>query len=390
MEKEKKFQLNNAVTIGAAHMVHDIYSSFLAPILPLLIEKLSMSLSLAGLLSVVQRIPSLLNPLIGLAADKLPIRYMLIIAPSITAVSMSLLGVAPSYTVLVILLFVMGIGASMFHVPAPVMMKHVSGERIGKGMSFFMFGGEIARSIGPLVILGAVSIWGLGGTYKLIPFGLIASLILFFRLKNIQISKDFKKREKQKGNMETFKNVLPLFITITGIIFFIAVMQGSLTAFLPTYITEKGKSLWIGGFSLSGLELAGAAGTFFSGTISDKIGRRNTLLIIAVVSPALMWLFILSNNLLAIFFLIVLGIFLFGTTPILLAIVNDNASEQPSFINGIYMTINFIVGGASIFLVGLLGDFVGLDITYKITATLALLSIPFILKLPAKNQTHSK
>jgi FSR family fosmidomycin resistance protein-like MFS transporter len=231
---------------------------------------------------------------------------------------------------------------------------------------------------------------GLNGTYKLIPFGLIASFILFFRLKNIQISKDFREREKQKGNMETFKNVLPLFITITGIIFFIAVMQGSLTAFLPTYITEKGKSLWIGGFSLSGLELAGAAGTFLSGTISDKIGRRNTLLIIAVVSPALMWLFILSNNLLAIFFLIVLGIFLFGTTPILLAIVNDNASEQPSFINGIYMTINFIIGGASIFLVGLLGDLVGLDITYKITATLALLSIPFILRLPAQNQTHSK
>ncbi len=137
MEKKNTFQTIDAVAISIAHHLHDIYSSFLAPILPLLIEKLSISYTSAGLLTVAQRLPSLLNPFVGLIADKISIRYFVIFAPSITAISMSLLGIAPNYAVLVGLLLVMGISATLFHVPAPVMMKRISGDRIGMGMSFF-------------------------------------------------------------------------------------------------------------------------------------------------------------------------------------------------------------------------------------------------------------
>ena len=45
---------------------------------------------------------------------------------------MSLMGVAPSYTVLAVLLFVMGIASTLFHVPAPVMIKETSGDKIGR------------------------------------------------------------------------------------------------------------------------------------------------------------------------------------------------------------------------------------------------------------------
>ena len=82
----------------------------------------------------------------------------------------------------------MGISSSMFHVPAPVMIRQISGNRVGKGMSVFMLGGEMARSVGPLVILGGVSLWGLEGTYKLIPFGWIASIILFLKFKKLNIT----------------------------------------------------------------------------------------------------------------------------------------------------------------------------------------------------------
>ncbi len=378
---KQKFQTGKVITVALAHSLHDVYSSFLAPILPLLIDKLGISLSTAGFLSMIGRIPALLNPLVGLAADKLRVRYLLILAPSVTATSMSLLGVAPSVTVIIILLFVMGIGASMFHVPAPVIMKQVSGNRVGKGMSFFMLGGEIARGLSPLVILGAVSLWGLEGTYKLIPFGLFASAILYFKLKDIEIKQNDKDSGKQEGVKQTLKEITPLFISIIGATFFIALLRGSLTAFLPTYITMKGKSLWSGGIALSALQISGALGTYLSGTLSDKFGRRKTLLIVGIVSSLLMWLFIISDDFWSIPILILLGLFVFGTTPVMLAIVNDNTSSRPSFINGIYITINFVIGGGSVLLVGLLGDLYGLETTYKITATLALLSVPFILKI---------
>jgi FSR family fosmidomycin resistance protein-like MFS transporter len=385
MQKTNTFQTENVVIISVAHMVHDIYTAFLAPILPLIMEKLGMTYAQAGLLSVIQRAPSLLNPFVGIIADKANVRYFIIIFPLITAVCMSLLGLAPSYTVIAILLFIMGISSTLFHVPAPVMIAEVAADKIGRGMSLYMLGGELARTIGPLVILGAVSLWGLEGTYKLIPFAFVASLILFVKLKNIKISDKFKKVKKENRARETFMNLLPLFITLGGIIFFRSFMKGALTTFLPTYLHLNGTSLWMAGISLSVLQGAGAAGTIVAGILSDRIGRRNMMIIISIASPALMWLFIISDSFFILPILLFLGFFLFATGPVMLAVVNNLQTDRPSFVNGIYMTLNFSISALTIMLTGLSGDILGLATTYKLAALLALFSIPFTLRLSDTN-----
>ena len=323
MRDKEQFQTGNVIVISFAHMLHDVYSSFLAPILPLLIDKHGFSYTIAGLLSVIQRLPSLLNPFVGILADKISIRYFVIISPALTATVMSLLGLAPHYVILMILCFLMGISATMFHVPAPVMIKHIAGERIGKGMSYFMLGGELARTLGPLTILGAVSLWGLEGTYRLIPFGILSSLILHIKFKNIKVADNFKKRNNKTGISQTLVHVLPFFANITLVIFFRASMFSALTFFLPIYMTSKGSSLWMSGISLSILQFAGAAGTLCCGTISDKIGRIKSLLILLTLAPVIMLVFISVDGILTIPLLIVLGFILFASNPVLLALVQD-------------------------------------------------------------------
>ncbi|HCL00584.1 MAG TPA: MFS transporter [Candidatus Marinimicrobia bacterium] len=385
MKIDQKFEFGNVLTVSFAHLVHDIYASFLAPILPLLIEKFGITIFLAGLLDVIRKIPALANPFIGLIADKICVRYFIILAPSVTAISMGLLGAAPHYTILMVLFFVAGIGSTLFHVPAPVMIKHVSYKQIGKGMSFYMLGGELARTLGPLTILGAVSLWGLEGTYRLIPFGLVASVILYFRLHRIEIKKDFGKK-KGIGARKTFVGLIPFFISIGGFVFFRAGMKSALTIYLPTYLTSKGATLWMAGASLSVLQFAGAGGTFFAGIISDKIGRKNSLLVIAIMNPILMWLFVKFNGVLIVPILIVTGFFLFASGPVLLALVHDLDTKHMSFINGVYMTISFGLSSIMVLLVGLAADKIGLELTYKIAAGGALGSIPFVLSLKSDNK----
>ena len=75
---DKKFQTGNVLTISFGHLMHDTYTAFLAPLLPLLISKLGLSLSMAGLLDVIRKIPSLFNPFIGLLADKICVKYIVI------------------------------------------------------------------------------------------------------------------------------------------------------------------------------------------------------------------------------------------------------------------------------------------------------------------------
>jgi FSR family fosmidomycin resistance protein-like MFS transporter len=381
----KNFQAGKVIAISLGHLFHDIYTAFLAPMLPLLILKLGISLSMAGMLDVIRKIPSLFNPFFGLIADKISLKYMVLLTPAITAISMSLLGTSSSYMMLFILLFVTGISSALFHVPAPVMVKQFSGEKTATGMSFFMFAGELARSVGPLLITAALSVWGLEGSYRVMPLGLVASVILYFKLKNISPLNQNKKIQKTEGLGATTKKLIPLFIAMAGFLLFRAGIKSALTLYLPTYLIGRGESLWFAGISLSVLQLSGAAGTFGAGYISDKIGYRNTLLFISFASPVIMWLFIISDKTFIIPLLLVMGFLLFASGPITLALVQDTNTERPAFVNSIYMTINFGISSLIVLIVGILGDKIGLELTYKICTLLAFLSLPFVYILPKRN-----
>ncbi len=385
MKDNKKFQTSNVTLLSLIHLLHDVYSSFLAPLRPLLLERFGITLAAASVWDLMQRIPWLLNPFIGMIAERTAARYFVIFTPAITAITMSLLGLAPTFTVVSVLLFVMGVSSAVFHVPSPVMVKKLSGDYTGRGMSFYMFGGEIARTLGPLVITGAVSLWGLEGTWKLIPFGLLASFILYLRLRNIKISDDFHKKKKQTGFGATFKKLLPFFMVMIGITFFRAVMKSSLTAFLPTYYyNEQGETLWFANSALAVFQLAGAIGTILSGTISDKIGRKTSLIIISILSPVFMFLFTSSDGYLSFVFLVLLGLFVFAPGPVLLALVQDREKDKPMFANSIYMTISFVTASIAVVCAGFIGDWVGLEQTYRISAFLAVGAIPFVLMLKTK------
>ncbi len=378
--ENKEFKTLDVSTVSFAHFINDVYTAFLAPILPLLIEKLSITYSFVGILSVIQRLPTLLNPLLGIFADKKgKASYLVIAAPALTTVSMSLIGIANHWITLMLILFVSGVSSAIFHVTAPGMIKQVSGNRIGKGMSFFMIGGEFARTMGPIIILGAVSLWGLEGSYKLIPFGIITSVLLYFRFKNIRENNNNNfKNEQHKGRLSTiFKKTIPFFVPIAGMLFFRAAMKTTLTLFLPIYLTSQGSSLWFAGIALSVLQFSGVLGTFFAGTISDKIGRKKTLIVASVISPVLFGVFIFSNNFFMFPLLILLGFFLFAPGPVYLAMVHDIKTKRPAFINGLYMTISFIIGSFFAYIVGKFGDAFTLEMTYKIAAVFAFGSIPF-------------
>ena len=97
MRKKPDFHPDKLLIISGGHFIHDVFSSFLAVFLPLLINKFELSMLLAGSLTVFIRLPSIFNPLIGIVSDRIDMRYPAILAPALTAIAMSLLGVAPSY-----------------------------------------------------------------------------------------------------------------------------------------------------------------------------------------------------------------------------------------------------------------------------------------------------
>ena len=376
------FQTGKILVLSIAHFVHDVYSSFLAPLLPLLIEKLSMSLTQAGFLSSVMQIPALLNPYIGVLADRISVRYFVILAPAMTAVPMSLIGLAPGYGVLLILLFITGISVSVFHVPSPVMVADLSAARKGRGMSFFMTGGELARTVGPLVAVAAVSLFGLEDFYPVMIFGLLSSVWLYFKFRSIPVQQVGSRRKLSV--LETWRSLRHVLLPLTAILVTRGFMHASMTAFLPTYIKMETGNLWLAGIALTLFEAAGVAGVLAAGSISDWFGRRKTLLASLLGAPLFLFLFTLTGGWLRVAALLVVGFTLLSTTPVMLALVQENARHSPAAANGLFMMISFIARSAVVVVVGFIADRIGLNAAYLISAAMGLIGIPFVLMLPKK------
>ncbi len=390
--KKNIFNRSKVIAFSSAHFVHDTYSSFLAPLLPLLLKKYGINLAAASWLSLLQRIPSLFSIVLGTFAHKIPWRPIIILAPLVTAISGSLLGAAPNIILLGILLFTIGMSAAVFHVPAPVIIKIFSGNRVGKGMSFYMLGGESARMLGPLLIVSAVSWWGLEGTWRLAIPAIIATIILSLTIEKIPYETIDTKDVATLKWKTTLKKYSGFFIALTVYMLFRSVMRATLSTFLPTYMVGmKGSSLMYGAFSLSILQATAVLGTFVSGSISDRIGRFNTLLVLAVVSPFFMFLFLWSGPALQIISLLALGFVLAASTPVLLALVQEQGSNQPALMNGSFTTINFVSGALSVLAAGYIGDAIGLVKMFQISGYLAFIAIPavFLLKKKSRNQQQN-
>jgi FSR family fosmidomycin resistance protein-like MFS transporter len=376
-------QKNQVATISLAHLAHDTYSSFLAPILPLLIDKLGMSLAMSAFLDIARKLPSLLNPFFGLLAERTDARYFVILAPALTAFSMSLLGIANSYAVLIVLLIISGISSTLFHIPSPGIIKASSGDKLGRGMSYYMVGGELARTVGPLLITGAISLWGLEGTWRLMPFGFVASFILYLRLRDFTFTqKKFTKKPEKGDAMAELKRFLPLFGVMSGFMFFQSAMKMAVTLYLAVYLTQEGFSLWQASIALSVLQFFGVIGTFLSGNISDRIGRQRTLVLMSSGAAITMALFLISESIYAVFpLLALLGIFMFANGPIMLSVIHEVETKMPTFINSLYMTINFSISSIVVFAMGVFGDKIGLSATYEIAAVMAFFAVPFAYSL---------
>ena len=370
-KSQEGFQKGRVLSISATHFVHDCYTSFLAPALPLIIEKLEISYGMTGILAVIQRIPSLFNPLIGIIAERPVMRHMVIFSPALTALFMSLIGVAPGYVFLAIILFFSGISSTLWHIPTPVMVKQLSGKRTGKGMSYYMMGGELARTAGPLIILGVISWWGLEGTWKMMPLGFVASLVLYLNFRNANFKPASSSRQHQEGSYwKIFLRFSAAFALTGGYTFFQAGMKSSLTYYLPTFLTSQGNSLQYSDLALTVIQLSGAMGALFAGTISDKIGRNRTLFIVSVVTPLLTLLFLNLEGLWIFPVLLPLGFFLFAPTSVMLATVQDLDTDKKAFVNSIYMTLNFFVSVMVYPIVGTIIDRVGFLPTFRVIAFL--------------------
>jgi len=377
------FETGRVVTIAIGHWVHDSYTAFLAPLLVIFKQTLGLTNAEAGLLSVFMQEASLAQPLIGGVADRFKAHYFVILAPAVTAVMMSCLGIAPNYWVLAILLTITGISSACLHAVGPVMTGNVSGRKLGLGMSIWMVGGESGRFVGPLVIGLALPVLTIQRSPWLMIGGLLASAALFFTLKE-----DGRRIKAASGQEITWRQMLhgkgKVVAILIGFIIVHVFMSAALVTYLPILLHDQGESFWLASVSLSVLQAAGVVGAMVGGTLSDRLGRRWMLFAAVLPTSIFMFVFLVASSWARFPVLLILGFTSLSITPVMMALVQESFPQNRALANGFYMALSFLIRSLTVLLLGWLGDLFGLRLAFMVSAVVPLLGLPLLLLLPAK------
>lgn len=371
-----EFQAGRVATIAGAHAVHDTYTAFLPPLLPHFVESMSLSNAAAGSLAAFLQIPSLFQPVIGHLADRTTLRWIVILGPAVTGTAMSFLGWAPGYVVLALLLLVAGVSVAAFHATAPVAVGYLSGNRLGRGMGFWMVGGELGRTIGPLVVVSALAVMSIKSMAFLSLAAIATSVILYFRLCDVPL------RSRDDGEQVPWRTAVRamrgLMLLLGALVSLRSMMVMSTTIFLPLYLTEEGAGLWLAGAALSIVEAAGIAGAFAGGWISDHVGRRAVMIVGQVAAPLALLAFLAADGWVRVAILPIIGFSLLSVPPVLMALVQEQFPESRALANGVYLSMNFAIRSVAAIAYGIFGDAFGLSTAMYIAAAAMFAGLPLI------------
>ncbi len=376
-----EFDTATVVTISAAHFVHDLYTGFLGSLLPVIIDKLAIPLTAAGGLATIIRMFSLVQPFRGVIADRSDMRLFVVLAPAVTAIAMSLIGIAPSYLTVAILLAIAGLSSAAFHPPAAAAVSRSSGRNSGRGSSLYMFGGELARSAGPIFIVSLVTYLGLQYSWLACIPGIALSVLVHLQLRGKQST--HVSGTSARSIWEAMKAQKRPLLLLSGLILFRSTAVQSVATFYPTFLTDRGSSLMYAGFALAMYELAGAFGALFGGTLSDRFGRKTMMLVSQAVAGPLMFVaLMLPEGMANIAVMAAAGALALSASPVQLTLAQELLPGGRSTAAGIVFFLGFEGTLVTTLAVGAAGDLVGLGPALSIAAVSSMLSIPFTMALP--------
>ena len=374
--KLDKFKLG---VLSFGHLVADMYYATLFPLWPLLIDSMALSLTDVGFftsLTCFMLLP--VQPFIGGLVDRFPRAWFMILGLIGAALGMSFIGLAPTYTLLMVCVVFGRFSAAIFHPQAAVMVRATSGGRHGAAMSIFTFAGNIGLAVGPLLSIGVVTLFGLDFTYLMIPFGLIAAAAIYYCI-GVDVPKESPASASKDENGSRPASIEQTFVgpllLLTVLMTFRAAIWIGFRTFLPIYLVDnRAMPLLIGVLGLSALTLSGALGGLLGGHLSDRYSGSWVIAISLLMSALSICAFVRTDGLLSLLMLIVAGMFLFVSEPVATVLAQEHAPDRTAMVSGVMMGMVWGIGALFVTPIGMLSDVFGLSASMYALAGLAALT----------------
>jgi len=346
MSREGKRAL---LVLGFGHFVNDLHTSTLYPLLPLIARKLNLSEAetfwLAPILNVAS---SLMQPVYGFLADRYARRAFAIAGPAIAGSFMSLIGVAPSYEMLLLFLILGGIGNGAFHPQGAALAARAHEHRRRLALSLFSSSGTLGFALGPLIITAIVAATDLTRTYLLMPLGWTAALLLFrYSPRENPLDRPPDERGALADLIATLREVWRPMLFLYVITVSRSAMYVATNSYMPFILTQRGYSLRETGGALTAYLLAGACGSFFGGAFAERFGGRWLTLGTGMLVPLFLTTAALTHGPVSVAALIAGGFALMSVFPVNVATAQELAPGETSTVSALMMGFAWGIGSMS-------------------------------------------
>ena len=370
--------------LSAGHLFTDTNQGAVAALVPFLIAERGLSLAAAGSLVLAATISSsIVQPFFGHFSDRNPLPVLMPLGVMLGGLGVALVGIAPSYPLILLSIVLSGLGVAMFHPESARFVNYVSGTRRARGMSFFSVGGNVGVALGPVISTPLVLALGLPGTLFLALPALAMCLVLFYELPRLLSFRPEVVAEVsgERGAVEPeyrgpFARMLGA-VTMRSFVYF-----GLVTFVAEYYIRVLEAPPVLANAALSVMLFAGGVGTLVIGPLADKVGRRAVLAGSMLLLSPLIYAFALSGPVAGMALLAFVGAGTIGTFGVTVVMGQEYLPGRIGAAAGITMGLSIGLGGVGAPLLGVVADNYGLPTTILAIAALPIIGFAFALSLP--------
>ena len=393
---ESSEQVRNRPTIlgvmSAGHGVAHLYDQGFPVLMPTVASYFGLSsLQVSVLLALRFTGFGVVNIGGGLVVDMLKRRWGEMLTGCMVSASVffALVGSAPNYLVLLLIVPVVNIPGALWHLPSAASLSQIFPERRGFALAIHGFGANLGNLIGPLTaafLLERLGSWR-GVMFIYVAPALVMGIVVWMFLRNVGKIGDVERRGLRRQLRESATLARnPAVVLLVGAAMLRGVGLDALFAWSPFYLEDTlDKGHLDAGFHYALLTGMGIASTPALGWMSDRFGRKLVLVpgfalagglsLVTVWAGGGVWLtLVLAGT----------GLFSFALHQIVQAAVLDEVGRgTEATAVGLIFGLNGILGAVSPFLAFLvIENFGGYGSVYYYAGILTLASGALILVAP--------
>ncbi len=363
------------VAISFCHLLNDMMQSLLPAIYPGLKSELHLSFGQIGMVTLVYQITaSILQPMIGLYADKRPTPMALPGGTLFSLAGLTVLSIAHSYGLVLVGAALLGVGSSVFHPESSRVARMAAGGRHGLAQSLFQVGGNAGQALGPLAAALVVVRWGQSSLAFFALLALLSGAVLW-NVANWYRHHGLSRL--QVGGAGALHIELPRGQAARGIAILLAlifskyVYLASLTSYYTFYLIQRfDLSVQNAQLHLFAFLAAVAVGTVAGGPLGDRFGRKYVIwfsilgalpFTLALPYAGLFWSGPLT---------VIIGLILASAFPAIVVFAQELVPGKVGMISGLFFGFSFGMGGLGAAGLGWLADRSSIEMVFRVCAFL--------------------